>query len=218
MSGVSQDADRAGPSPAPDHAARLARAFATLARLEVEAAAADHASRLRELRRELTRLAAGAVALLLATGLLSVAVVWALATAIPSWAAALIVGAGLLALAGALVVPAARDLRRAVHGSWPGADRAGALANAEDDVRTSAEALLEALAHRVAHEEEHRLEHAGEHALETVRQELADEARTFELGAEELESETETALGELVEIVSLPGRAGLDALRRLIRQ
>jgi len=188
------------------HVERLAHALAVLVRLEAEASVARRASRLRELGAELRRLVAGAVGLFLGGALIALAVVWGLATALRPWAAALIVGGAMMLLALMLVLPARRRLAR----SWDLARREHehrhALDRAEREVRESAEALMDELVEQLTRREQHRLTRAAGRELGAVEHE-----------AEELGEGAATALEELVEILTLPGRAGIDALRRITR-
>jgi putative superfamily III holin-X len=196
-------------------AARLARDLAVLVRVEVEAAAWDHAAQLRRPAREIRRLLAAAVALALAVAFLLWAVVRALDTTTRPWLAALLVGAAWLVLAGLFSVRGRRELRR-WRKAHPRSDHLRERTEAEADARTSLEALFELLAGELTRHEEQRLAGAAGRELKTVRRELGTEATALETDANEIETRAATALQELVEIVTLPGRAGIDALRRLL--
>jgi len=184
--------------------------------LEAERVAASHAARLRKLGPLTLRLLAGGIALLLAGGLVSLALVRMLDDSVKPWLAALVVGAGWLLLATVLSLPVLARLRRLLSSDLSLGRDAAELASAESEVRAGSEALLEVLAVRFARQEEQRLERAAEHELARVENGFQEVAAMIEDEAGELESETASALGELVEVVSLPARAGLNALRRLI--
>jgi signal transduction histidine kinase len=160
---------------------------------------------------------AAAVSLLIALALVSWAVVRALDTTARAWLAALLVGVAWLVLAGMLFVRGRRDLR-AWRSAHPHADQLRERAEAEADARTSLEALFDLLAGELARHEEQRLARAAGHELKTVEQELRTEATVLETDAHQIEARAATALQELVEIVTLPGRAGINALRRLTNE
>jgi Putative Actinobacterial Holin-X, holin superfamily III len=196
-------------------ATHLACDLAVLVRVEVEAAAWRRAEQLRRPAREISLLVAAAASLVLALALLSWAALHALDTTARAWLAALLVGAAWLILAGLLFVRGRRDLRtwRTDH---PQADHPQARTEAEADARTSIEALFDLLAGELARHEEQRLARAAGHELKTVEQELGAKATVLETEAHEIDDRAASALQDLVEIVTLPGRAGIDALRRLL--
>jgi endonuclease/exonuclease/phosphatase (EEP) superfamily protein YafD len=196
-------------------AGRLARDLAVLVRLELEETAARGSGRLRALIAEVVALAMAGVALLLGLAGLSLAAVFALETRMRPWQAALLVGSGWLLVGALLSFVVAKRLRSRACRQLP-ADRLQASAQAEADMAATAEALLELLAAQVARHEEARLSHTAAGELGTVGHELAAEAASLETDVGEVEAEIASALEELVEIVTLPGRAGIKALRRLL--
>jgi hypothetical protein len=196
-------------------AARLVRNIALLVRLEVESAVAGHAARVHELRRQLVLLLVGVGSLAAAALAGSWALVRLLDTSVRGWLAAAIVAAGWL-LVGWL--PLAR-FRRTVRGSWEGAPAArlqAEKAQVEADAAATAEALLDDVADQLARHEERRLVQAGEHELASLEHEVEQGADAVADEADELEERAASALEELVEIITLPGRAGIDTLRRLL--
>jgi hypothetical protein len=192
-------------------AARVARDLAVLVRVEVEAAAFGHAERLRRPAKDLLRLLAAGASVVFALGFGSWAALRALDATARPWLAALLIGAGWLVLAGLLSVGSRREFRR-----WRNADlhaeHLEARARAEADARTSLEALFDRLADELVRHEERRLTHAAGTEIETVERRLGT---ALESEADELETRAAGALEALLEIVTLPGRAGIDALRRL---
>jgi Putative Actinobacterial Holin-X, holin superfamily III len=195
-------------------AARVARDLAVLVRLEVEAAVWSHAEQLRRPAKDLRRLLAAAASLLIALAFVSWGAVRALDATARPWLAALLVGGAWLVLAGLLSVRGRRDFRR-WRKAHPHADHLRERTQAEADARTSLEALLDLLAGELSRHEEQRVKRAAGKELRTVERELGAEATALETDVHEIETRAATALQELLEIVTLPGRAGIDALRRL---
>jgi len=196
-------------------AARVARDLAVLVRLEVETAALNHAEQLRPPAKDFRRLLAATASLLIALTFSSWAAVRALDTTARSWLSALLVGGAWFVLAVMLSVRPLRDLRR-WRSAHTGSDLLLERTQAEADARTSMEALFDLLADELTRHEEQRLKHAVGTELRTVERELDAEATEIEKDAHEIEARAATALQELFEIVTLPGRAGIDAFRRLL--
>ena len=213
--GVKPVAPAAEPLTASVLAARVARDLAVLVRLEVETAAWSHAAQLRRPAKDLRRLLAAAASLLIALAFMSWAAIRALDTTARPWLATLLVGVAWLALAGLLSVRGRRDFRR-WRKAHPHADHLQERTHAEAAARTSLEALFDLLAGELACHEEQRLKRAAGTELRKVEGELGGEATELETDAQEIETRAATALQELLEIVTLPGRAGIDALRRLV--
>ncbi len=215
MSDVGRDRPGGGGPRVPELVTRLVRSVALLVRLEVEETAARRAAGVRLLRREVVLLLVGTGSLAAAAVVGSWALVRLLDTSVRGWLAAAIVAAGWLLLGWLSLGALARATRRWRHGE-AAARRQSEQAQAEADAATTAEALLDVLAAQVVHHEERRLVHAAEHELTSLEHGVEEEAEAVAREADELEERAASALEELVEIITLPGRAGIDTLRRLL--
>jgi hypothetical protein len=196
-------------------AARVARDLAVLVRLEVETAVWNHAEQLRRPAKGLRRLITAAASLLIALAFVSWAALRALDATARPWLTALLIGGAWLVLAALLSVRGRRDLRR-WREAQAHADHLRERTQAEADARASLEALFDLLAGELSRHEEQRLKRGVGIELKTVEGELGADATELETDAHAIETRAATALQELLEIVTLPGRAGIDALRRLV--
>lgn len=197
--------------------ARLARDLAVLVRVEAEAAVLRRAREARRTTVDVLQVVAAGAAVLVALGALTWAAVRGLdTTALPGWAAPLVVAGGWLVLAAGLARPALTlvssldELRSDEHD-------AQAREAAETDARASVEALLDVVLSELARHEQRRLVDAARDELDDLGDAVEDIADGIEDDVRDLEERAESALEELVDIVTLPGRRGLDALRRLVR-
>ena len=180
----------------------LAHELSLLVRSELEVAAAERGPSLHRIAIELAASLGAAVAMLLALGAASLAAVEGLRLVLPGWLAALAVAlawAGVTALLLRVDHPRRlwRRLRQQTYEQTMATayeDRRGA----EADVRTTAERLSHAIATEMRERE--------------ARAILAGEKRVISTG----ERDAEVVLKELMSILAVPGRAGVNLLERLL--
>jgi len=202
------------PARASDLYLRLSRDLALLIRLEAQAAASRHVAGLKRFTRELALLLVGIAGLTLAALFGSWTLVRLLEPTMRGWLASLVVAAGWSLVAIVSWTTLSGRMRRR-RGS-PDAGLATQRARAEADAARSIEELVELLAAELAQSEERRVARAARHELAAAEDELEGEARTLSADAGRIEARAGSAIEELVEIVTLPGRAGIAAIRRLV--
>ena len=182
--------------------ARLAHEVSVLVRSELELAAAHHGPQLRHVTVEVAAAVAAAVALILALASAGWAAVHGLSLAMPSWAAALVVAAAWSAVAGLLLSldhPRRLFARLREESGSQAIERAEqARAEAEHDVKATAERLGIVLARESAEREIRIGVTAAERFMGTA------------------EDDAEDLLKELVVALLAPGKAGISLIERLM--
>ena len=182
--------------------ARLAHEVSVLLRSELELAVAGHGRQARHVAEEVAVALAAAVALFLALASASLAAIEGLSLAMASWAAAVIVAA-VWSVAAVLLVsldhPRRLFRRLSEESGLPAVERARrARAEAEHDVKATAERLGIAL------------------ARESAERELRIGVTAAERLAGTAEEEAEDLVKEFVVAMLAPGKAGLSLVERLL--